>query len=411
MAAVTTTCPACSVSMATTNVATIPIQPINIQNLNGPCFPVIRRAASVLHHQDPLLYLHSHSVSVFQIPSVAPLRVVPKAPATPAAIHRPAESLRVGPQLLVATNTEANTADRITPATTEVIAVVSAVAPIRVPSPRAPTVLTSSISGFRGAAAVITVRVIPSDYNMTTDDSQPESEENEEQSDSEEGSNDEGSDDGESDGGENDQDGDEAEDEDEEGGEGEEGGDGNANAGWAEAMAKILGKKTPETKSIILVKNKELDKMKEKEKKELLERKKQVEKKRAWENLSREKPDLVKDRENERAMQRIATRGVVQLFNAVRKHQKTIDTKVKEVGGSERKKAKLLSSVSKKDFIDVLRRTDGGSGSAAAEEKPAWSVLTDDFMMGATMKDWDKDSEGEEADTNQGAGGEDSDSD
>ena len=47
----------------------------------------------------------------------------------------------------------------------------------------------------------------------------------------------------------------------------------------------------------------------------------------------------------------------------------------------------------------------------AAEEKPAWSVLTDDFMMGATMKDWDKDSEGEEADTNQGAGGEDSDSD
>ena len=33
---------------------------------------------------------------------------------------------------------------------------------------------------------------------------------------------------------------------------------------------------------------------------------------------------------------------------------------------------------------------------AAAEEKPAWSVLRDDFMMGATMKDWDKDSDGEE---------------
>lgn len=49
----------------------------------------------------------------------------------------------------------------------------------------------------------------------------------------------------------------------------------------------------------------------------------------------------------------------MQLFNAVRKHQKTIDDQVKEVGGSERKKAKLLSSVSKKDFIDVLRRTDG----------------------------------------------------
>lgn len=57
----------------------------------------------------------------------------------------------------------------------------------------------------------------------------------------------------------------------------------------------------------------------------------------------------------------VPLRGVVQLFNAVRKHQKTIDDKVKEVGGSERKKAKLLSSVSKKDFIDVLRRTEGGS--------------------------------------------------
>ncbi|KAI4810941.1 hypothetical protein KUCAC02_013868, partial [Chaenocephalus aceratus] len=215
--------------------------------------------------------------------------------------------------------------------------------------------------------------LVKTHVQLSADDAQSESEENEEQSDSEEGSNDEGSDDGESDGGENDQDGDEAEDEDEgeEGGEGEDGGDGNANAGWAEAMAKILGKKTPETKSIILVKNKELDKMKEKEKKELLERRKQVDKKRAWENLSREKPDLVKDRENERAMQRIATRGVVQLFNAVRKHQKTIDTKVKEVGGSERKKAKLLSSVSKKDFIDVLRRTDGGSGSAVKAEKEA----------------------------------------
>lgn len=41
-------------------------------------------------------------------------------------------------------------------------------------------------------------------------------------------------------------------------------------------MAKILGKKTPESRTSILVKNKELDKMKEKEKKEQLERKKQV---------------------------------------------------------------------------------------------------------------------------------------
>lgn len=177
----------------------------------------------------------------------------------------------------------------------------------------------------------------------------------------------------------------------------------NANSGWAEAMGKILSKKTTDTKSSILVKDKELDKIKTKEKKEQLERKKQVDKKQAWEMMLREKPDVVKDRETERALQRIATRGVVQLFNAVRKHQKTMDDKVKEVGGSERKKAKLFCAVSKKDFIDVLRREEEGvratgktEKDAATVEKPAWSVLSDDFMMGATMKDWDKNSDHEE---------------
>lgn len=29
------------------------------------------------------------------------------------------------------------------------------------------------------------------------------------------------------------------------------------------------------------------------------------------------------------------------------------------------------------------------------QEEPAWSVLRDDFMMGASMKDWDKDSDPE----------------
>ncbi|XP_010864468.1 RRP15-like protein [Esox lucius] len=183
-------------------------------------------------------------------------------------------------------------------------------------------------------------------------------------------------------------------------------GDDNTNAGWAEVMAKILQKKTPDSKPIILLKNKQVDKRKEKERKEYLERKKQADMKRVQEMMCREKPDIVKDRENERNLQRIATRGVVQLFNAVRKHQKTVDEKVKEAGGSERKKAKLLSSVSKKDFINVLRDTDGSSrvvtktdrqtAGSEVEEKPAWSVLRDDFMMGASMKDWDKESDADE---------------
>uniref|UniRef100_A0A3B5AU39 RRP15-like protein n=1 Tax=Stegastes partitus TaxID=144197 RepID=A0A3B5AU39_9TELE len=165
----------------------------------------------------------------------------------------------------------------------------------------------------------------------------------------------------------------------------EAGGDDNANAGWAEVMAKILGKKTSEGQSSILVKNKDLDKMKAKEKQEQLERRKQVQ------TVAPHGPDepLLS---SESRTQQFLRKGVVQLFNAVRKHQKTVDDKVKEAGGSERKKAKVLSSVSKKDFIDVLRRAEGG-----AQEKPAWSVLREDFMMEASMKDWDKDSDREEA--------------
>lgn len=48
------------------------------------------------------------------------------------------------------------------------------------------------------------------------------------------------------------------------------------NVGWADAMAKILNKKTPKSKPTILVKNKELEKEKEKLKQERLEKRKQV---------------------------------------------------------------------------------------------------------------------------------------
>lgn len=48
------------------------------------------------------------------------------------------------------------------------------------------------------------------------------------------------------------------------------------NAGWADAMARVLNKKIPESKPSILVRNKELEKEKEKLKQERLEKRKQV---------------------------------------------------------------------------------------------------------------------------------------
>ncbi|KAG8443765.1 hypothetical protein GDO86_009083 [Hymenochirus boettgeri] len=171
-------------------------------------------------------------------------------------------------------------------------------------------------------------------------------------------------------------------------------------------MAKILQRKISSNKTTtILVKSKALEKEKEKEKTEKQEMMKQLDKKRQWEMMCRVKPDVVKDKEVERNLQRIATRGVVQLFNAVKTHQGNMSEKIKDVQGSERKRSKLMSSVSKKDFIDVLRGKESKSDKATTakqgakkvskktEEEPGWNILRDDFMMGATMKDWDKDSE------------------
>ncbi|XP_027497152.1 RRP15-like protein [Corapipo altera] len=187
-------------------------------------------------------------------------------------------------------------------------------------------------------------------------------------------------------------------------------------SGWADAMAKVLNKKIPQNKSTILSKNKSLEKEREKEKQERLEKRMKLDKKREWEMMCRVKPDVVKDREKERNLQRIATRGVVQLFNAVRAHQKNIDEKMKKAGSSDRRRAKLLSTVSKKDFISVLRNMEGAKGGkndgkatkckegeVKSEEGPEWNILRDDFMMGASMKDWDKESDGE-GDTEQGSG-------
>ncbi|XP_062911109.1 RRP15-like protein [Mobula hypostoma] len=187
----------------------------------------------------------------------------------------------------------------------------------------------------------------------------------------------------------------------------------NPNAGWADAMSRILNKNLPGDKPIILAKNKEKKKEKEKRKQELSERMKKLDERKEREQMCRVKPDLVRDREIERNLQRIATKGVVQLFNAVRKHQTVVDEKVKEVGGSERKRAKLMSTVSKKDFISVLRGSSQAAQQDSAEKTPnsekqvvvkseevaAWNILRDDFMMGATMKDWDKESDvaGEES--------------
>lgn len=50
----------------------------------------------------------------------------------------------------------------------------------------------------------------------------------------------------------------------------------------------------------------------------------------------------------------MAYRGVVQLFNAVRQQQKSLEGQLKEAGSSERKRDKVMKSLDKRAFIDIL---------------------------------------------------------
>lgn len=90
----------------------------------------------------------------------------------------------------------------------------------------------------------------------------------------------------------------------------------------------------------------------------------------------RVKPSIL-DKDRERTLSKIATRGVVQLFNAVRAQQRDISNKLKEAGPLERKQdkvrilfltpikmhkkynvnlflLKVLKSIDKRAFLDVL---------------------------------------------------------
>lgn len=90
--------------------------------------------------------------------------------------------------------------------------------------------------------------------------------------------------------------------------------------------------------------------------------------------------------------------------------QKDITTKLKEAGPLEVKRDKVLKSIDKRAFLDVLmgeksqhideetEKDEVRSKTKESTEKPTWNVLRDDFMMGAKMKDWDKELEEEEED-------------
>ncbi|POM72954.1 Hypothetical protein PHPALM_10250 [Phytophthora palmivora] len=78
----------------------------------------------------------------------------------------------------------------------------------------------------------------------------------------------------------------------------------------------------------------------------------------------------------DRKLRMIATKGVVALFNAIEKHQH-------QSGKKEEKEDKKVKEMSKDKFLGLLKAQH------KTTDKSSWSVVQDDFMMGAKLKDWD----------------------
>lgn len=102
----------------------------------------------------------------------------------------------------------------------------------------------------------------------------------------------------------------------------------------------------------------------------------------------RVKPSLM-DRERERAFKRIATKGVVQLFNAVRTQQRDLVDRLEKAGPLDHRRDAVLNNINKRQFLDVLmggKRAksenvdnpvkDEGQDNDDDDGKPSqWSVL------------------------------------
>ncbi|XP_068674139.1 RRP15-like protein isoform X1 [Montipora foliosa] len=174
------------------------------------------------------------------------------------------------------------------------------------------------------------------------------------------------------------------------------------NEGWADAMARILNKQLPEGKLPVLAKDKRIEKRKAEKKEDRASKRMKSQERQAMLNKDRVKPDG-STVDYERTLAGIATRGVVKLFNAVSKHQKEMESRLK-VAPTEAKKSKVVDSMSKSAFLDMLKSsTDKPKNKEQPDIKTSdfadaksissstWSILRDDFMMGAKMRDWNRD--------------------
>ncbi|CRK90622.1 CLUMA_CG004324, isoform A [Clunio marinus] len=130
------------------------------------------------------------------------------------------------------------------------------------------------------------------------------------------------------------------------------------------------------------------------------------------------KPSVI-DLDRERTFKKIATRGVVQLFNAVKNQQSEItqklqntklESKREEIIRSADNKKKFLDNLmtgprAKSEFVDNLIKNEKKEETSSDEEEENekesnWSALRNDFMTGKKIG-WDKDDESDDEVSNE----------
>lgn len=112
-----------------------------------------------------------------------------------------------------------------------------------------------------------------------------------------------------------------------------------------------------------------------------------------------------KELEQERTHRRVATRGVVALFNAIAQHQKKNEGKESIPSTKSKEDVKKMS---KHGFLDMIK-TAAAAKTKKEEPKQTkdsaqpskWNALQDDYMLNSKLKDWDKESSEEENEVNE----------
>ncbi|KUF93061.1 hypothetical protein AM588_10003911 [Phytophthora nicotianae] len=122
--------------------------------------------------------------------------------------------------------------------------------------------------------------------------------------------------------------------------------------GFGDAMSKILGQNVAEDAQPILAKR-----------------------------TTARMREIQSDKKETKTARLSAAEKLVALFNAIEKHQHQGSKK-------EDKNDKKVKEMSKDNFLGLLKASQQKTTEKPAA-KSSWSVVQDDFMMGAKLKDWD----------------------